>query len=115
MKTLLLLGAWLWALGASAQAVAPPSAVPQVVVLRVVDYQTKATIFVARGAGQTEEIEIKTPFMGYDKSMVLVSEGYQVVLQKLYQEGYRLQSTVSSAGFNGPGPLVFTMLLVRDK
>ena len=110
MKNLLFLGAWLWALGASAQAVATA---PQVVVVRIVDYQTRATIFIARGAGQTEEIEIKTPFMGFDKSMVLVSEGYQVALQKLYEQGYRLQSTLSSAGVNGPGPLIYTMLFVR--
>lgn len=110
MKKLLFLCVWLWALGASAQAV---TTAPQVIVVRVVDYQTKATIFIARSAGQTEEIEIKTPFMGFDKSMVLVSEGYQVVLQKLYEEGYKLQSVISSAASNGPGPLIFTMLFVR--
>jgi hypothetical protein len=110
MKKIFLLSACLWALAGSAQAQAEP---PAIVVVRVRDYKTSATIFITRGEGKTEKIEIDGKLLSLDKSMTAVSEGYYKVINKLYQEGYILQN---SGGVSDPSTGgVLTYLFVKSQ
>jgi len=96
MKKVFLLSACLWALAGPASAQADAASL---VVVRVRDYKTSALIFITRGEGKTEKIEVDGKWLSLDKSMAAVSEGYYKVVDKLYREGYVLQN---SGGVSDP-------------
>lgn len=92
MKKLFLLGICLWVLAAPLRAVAGP---PAIIVVRIHDYGRTATAVITRGEGKSEVIEIK-PKGNFETQLTQSSEAYYVLFQRLYQEGYVLQSTVST-------------------
>lgn len=98
MKKIILLCACLWALASAAQAPAGP---PDIVVVRVRDNRTQASIFITRGEGKTEKQEFKGTGLSFDKGMTAVSEGYYKVMAQLYQEGYVLQNSSSASDQSG--------------
>ena len=110
MKKIVLLGACLWALAGPAHA---QVGAPSIVVVRIRDYKTSALVFITRGEGKTEKIEIDGKWLSLDKSMTAVSEGYYKVIDKLYQEGYILQN---SGGVSDPSTGgVLTYIFVKSR
>ncbi len=91
MKKLLLLCACLLALAASLRAaVAPPV---DIVVVRIYE-GTHTTIIITRGEGKSEKVEIENGLS--DKKLTQASEGYYKLFERLYGEGFTLQSTMST-------------------
>ena len=90
MKNLLFLCACLWALATPLRAVAGP---PDIIVVRIYEGNS-ITVFITRGAGKSERVEFNNGVN--DKNMTLASEGYYQLFQRLYQEGYTLQSTLTA-------------------
>jgi hypothetical protein len=92
MKKLFLLGACLLALSGSP--VMAQVAAPDIVVVRVYDGSVVQFVIV-RGEGKTEMMKFDGGFT--DKRMVSVGEAYYQLYNKLYQEGYVLQNTVTTS------------------
>ncbi len=91
MKKLLLLGACLWALATPPGVAATPT---DMIVVRIYE-GTHTTIVITRGEGKSEKIEIDNGIT--DKRLVQANEGYYQVFERLYQEGYTVQSTFTTA------------------
>jgi hypothetical protein len=107
MKKIFLLSACLWVLAGPTRAQAGP---PDIVVVRVRDYKTSASIFITRGEGKTEKIEVDVKGSSLDKGMTAVSEGYYKVVEKLYQEGYVLQNSTGISDQSGGGVLTYVFV-----
>jgi opacity protein-like surface antigen len=90
MKKLLLLWACLLALASPLQAAAAP---PDIIIMRIYESR-KTTIIITRGEGKSEKIEVENGFT--DKKLIEANEGYYKVFERLYQEGYTVQSTFST-------------------
>jgi hypothetical protein len=106
MKNLLLLVAALWLLATPLRATAGP---PTIVVVRIYESVIKVTAIITRAEGKSEQVEFdKGP---YNKRLVQSSEGYYQLFQKLYQEGYSLQSTFTAP--NGENNSYTTLLFVK--
>ncbi len=103
MKKLLLLCACLLALASPLRSVAGPPA--DIVVVRIYE-GSSTTIIITRGEGKSEKIELVNGTN--DKKLTQASEGYYKVFERLYQEGYTVQSTFSTV-FNAN--IGFTTLL----
>ncbi|OGX83492.1 hypothetical protein [Hymenobacter coccineus] len=101
MKKLLLLSACLLALAARPAAAQTPS--PEIVVVRIYEFPTKVHLVITRGEGKSEVMEFDSG--ASDKRLTASGEGYYKFINKLYQEGYALQSTF-------PGNQGFTTLLL---
>ena len=93
MKKLLLLCACLLAL--SVNPVLSHAGDPQMVVVRLHEYDTSVHLAITHGDGQTEFLKFDSGIT--EKRLMASAEGYHRVLLKLYQEGYVLQSTFSAA------------------
>ena len=107
MKNLIVVGACLLALRGSpvlAQATAP-----DIVVVRVCEYLNTVELALTRGDGKTEYVEFKNGTS--QKGLVASAEGYYAALFKLYQQGYFLQSTFTSAA--SPSVSNTTLLFVK--
>ncbi|MGI4834838.1 MAG: hypothetical protein ACRYFK_15390 [Janthinobacterium lividum] len=104
MKKLLFLGALLLALACRAQAQTAPA---DIVVVRIFDSGASINAIITRGEGKNEKVAFDSG--GFDKRLQASSEGYYTLFQKLYQEGYTLQSTF------GPGNNGLTTLLFIKK
>ena len=102
MKKLLLLCVCLLALASSLRAAAAP---PEIIVVRIYE-GTHTTIIITRGEGKSEKIEVENGVT--DKKLTQASESYYKVFERLYQEGYALQSTFSNIYSANTG---FTTLL----
>lgn len=107
MKKLLLLCVCLLALAGSLRA---QTAAPDIVVVRIQDYQTSAKIFITRDEGKTEKIEVNIKGTAYEKGMTSVNEAYYSVLKKLYQEGYTLQNSSSVSAGDGVGRVIYVFV-----
>jgi opacity protein-like surface antigen len=90
MKKLLLLCACLLALSAPLRAAVAP---PEIIIVRIYEGNS-TTIIITRGEGKSEKIEIENGMS--DKKLIQASEGYYKVIERLYQEGYTVQSTFST-------------------
>ncbi len=90
MKKLLLLGAGLWALATRPSVAATP---PDIVVVRIYE-GTHTTIVITRGEGKSEKIEVDNGIT--DKRLIQANEGYYKVFERLYQEGFTVQSTFTT-------------------
>jgi hypothetical protein len=90
MKKLLLLCACLLALATLPSAVAAP---PDIVVVRIYEGM-HTTIIITRGEGKSEKIEVENGIT--DKKLLQANEGYYKVFERLYQEGYTVQSTFTT-------------------
>ncbi len=108
MKKLFFLGACLWLLAAPLRALA--AAPPDIVVVRIYE-GANITAIITRGEGKSEKIEFSSGLS--DKNMTRASEGYYKIFEKLYQEGYTLQSTLPAA--NSPATSFLTLLFVKSK
>lgn len=65
---------------------------PEVVVVRIYDGgNNKITAVISRGAGQSEKVEFGNGIS--EKGLMQAGEGYQGLVQRLYQEGFTLKST----------------------
>lgn len=106
MKKILLLCACLLALAAPPRAVAGP---PAIIVVRIYEGNSTVRAIITRGEGQSEQIRFDKGTG--DKRMVQSSEGYHQLFQRLYQEGYSLQSTMSAP--NSPDSGFTTLLFVK--
>jgi hypothetical protein len=93
MKKLLLLGACLLAL--SVQPAMAQMTNPEMVVVRLHEYDTSVHLAITHGEGKTEFLKFDSGVT--EKRLTASAEGYHRVLLKLYQEGYVLQSTFSAA------------------
>ena len=102
MKKLLFLCACLWALAMLPSAAAAP---PDIVVVRIYEGM-HTTIIITRGEGKSEKIEIENGVT--DKRLTQANEGYYKVFERLYQEGYTVQSTFTTVYDTNRG---FTTLL----
>jgi|GEM_PF-1442979 len=111
MKNLLFLGACLWALAGRAQAQTVPA---DVVVVRLDERGTTRTAYITSGEGKTEKVLIKTGLAGVDKTEQLMGEGYRAIFQKLYQQGYVVQSTFNAYNGSAGGGMT-TLLFVKAK
>ncbi len=103
MKKLLLLGACLWALAAPLGVAATP---PNIVVVRIYE-GGHTTIVITRGEGKSEKIEIDNGIT--DKKLIQANEGYYKVFERLYQEGFTVQSTFATVYNSG---ISFTTILL---
>lgn len=103
MKNLLFLCVCLWALATPLRAVAGP---PDIIVVRIYE-GNNITAFITRGAGKTEKVSFGNGTT--DENMTLASEGYYQLFQRLYQEGYTLQSTITAprSAYNAYHTLLF--------
>jgi hypothetical protein len=90
MKKLVLLCAGLWALATLPSAATTP---PDLVVVRIYE-GVHTTIIITRGEGKSEKIELENGTT--DKRLTQANEGYYKVFERLYQEGYAVQSTFST-------------------
>jgi len=72
-------------------AVAPPA---DIVVVRIFDSGTSVNAVIIRGEGKSEKVVFNSSIT--DKRLTESSEGYYKLFQRLYQEGYVLQSTFSN-------------------
>jgi hypothetical protein len=90
MKKLLLRCACLLALATPLRALAAP---PEIVVVRIYE-GTHTTVIITRGEGKSEKVEIENGLS--DKKLTQASEGYYKLFERLYGEGYTLQSTMST-------------------
>jgi len=70
-------------------AVAPP----EIIIVRIYE-SAKTTIIITRGEGKSKKIELENGRT--DKKLMQASEGYYKVFERLYQEGYTVQSTFST-------------------
>ena len=90
MKKIILLCTCLLALAAPLRAAVAP---PEIIVVRIYEGR-KTTIIITRGEGKSEKVEVENGFT--DKRLMEASEGYYKVFERLYQEGYTVQSTFST-------------------
>lgn len=97
----------MWALAQPLRAVAGP---PDIVVVRIYE-GANVTAIITRGAGKSEKVEFPAGVSA--KNLTRTSEGYYQLFEKLYQEGYTLQSTMPTA--NSPASSFLTLLFVRGK
>lgn len=104
MKKLLFLGACLVAL-ASQPAMAQTGG-PDVVVVRVLEFSRKLQFSIARGQQQPEELTFEL------SKEAKASSGYQIVLAKLYAQGYVMQAVVPGLN-NGSGYVESTLILTK--
>jgi hypothetical protein len=102
MKKRFLLCACLLALAAPLQAAVAP---PDIVVVRIYE-GAHTTIIITRGEGKSEKIEIENGIR--DKRLIQANEGYYKLFERLYQEGYTVQSTFTTVYDSSSG---FTTLL----
>lgn len=66
---------------------------PEVVVVRVVEFNGRIKVSISRGSKE-ESIELE---LGQsEKKMRATASGYQKLIQQLYQEGFHLQSTFTT-------------------
>ncbi|MGI4762700.1 MAG: hypothetical protein ACRYF0_18465 [Janthinobacterium lividum] len=86
MKKLLLLCACLLALASPLRAAAAP---PKIIVVRIIEYSQVSSVVITRGEGKSEKVE-------FSRKATEVNEGYYKLFAKLYQQGYKLQSTFSA-------------------
>ncbi|MGI4738792.1 MAG: hypothetical protein ACRYG7_26780 [Janthinobacterium lividum] len=104
MKNILLLCACLLALVAPLRAaVAPPA---DIVVVRIYDSGASINAVITRDEGKSEKVTFNSG--ATDKRLTESSLGYYKLISKLYQEGYKLQSTIS----DGRSDLI-TLLFVK--
>jgi hypothetical protein len=89
MKKLLCLCACLLVLATLPSAAMPPD----ILIVRIYEGR-KTTIIITRGEGKSEKVELENGFT--DKRLIETSEGYYKVFERLYQEGYTVQSTFST-------------------
>ena len=106
MKKLLLSGVLVLAHLLPLGAVAGP---PSIIVVRIYDYGLSTKAIITRGEGQSEVVEVDTKG-NFTKQLTQSSEGYYKLFQRFYQDGYALQSTISTSASNGAGyiTLLFT-------
>ncbi|TFZ68864.1 hypothetical protein E4631_02045 [Hymenobacter sp. UV11] len=102
MKNILLLCACLLALATPLRAVAGPPA--DIVVVRILEFNGNTTAIITRGEGKSEKVEFASGYS--DKKQIQGGEEYYKFLQRLYQEGYTLQSSFSP-GTGGTVTLLF--------
>jgi len=111
MKNLLLSYALLLALALPFRSLA--AGPPDIIVVRIAEYGGKAVGIITRGEGKNEKVEFEMG--GTDKRLIQSSEAYYKLMQRLYQEGYALQSTFSTAAPNiGGGGGYVTLLFVKQ-
>jgi hypothetical protein len=79
----------------ASQPVMAQTAGAEVIVVRVYDAGGNVELAISRGKGQVEMIKFSSGVR--DKHLQEAAEGYQQVLAKLYQEGYSLKSTFTTA------------------
>ncbi len=104
MKKLLLLCACLLALAAPLRAaVVPPT---DIVVVRIYDSGASINAVITRGEGRSEKVAFESG--ASDKRLTDSGLGYYKLISNLYQEGYKLQSTISD-GRSG----LITLLFVK--
>lgn len=107
MRKLLFLSLCLWALAQPLRAVAGP---PDIVVVRILESGTLASAIITREEGKSEKVEFNRG--ASDKRLTQSSEGYFLLFQRLYQEGYALQSTFSTSEVN---ERYITLLFVKKQ
>lgn len=90
MKKLLLTGACLWALATLPSVAATP---PDIAVVRIYE-GGHTTIVITRGEDKSEKIELDNGLT--DKKLIQANEGYYKVFERLYQEGFTVQSTFTT-------------------
>lgn len=105
MKKFLFLGAYLMAL--ASQPVRAQTGGSNVVVVRVHDNGVSIELLISRGKGNSELIKFSSGRSS--KNLQEAAEGYQQTLAKLYQEGYSLKSTFTSA------ESLSTLVFVKDR
>ena len=91
MKTLLLSICLLLFSGQSLRAQAAP---PEIIIARIIEYSSTVDVVITRGPGKSEYLEFNSG--AFKKQLINASEKYYDFLNKLYQEGYVLQSTFTS-------------------
>ncbi|MDO7851384.1 hypothetical protein [Hymenobacter convexus] len=101
MKKLFFLGACLVALSGSP--VMAQAAEPDIVVVRVYDNGGNVEASISRANGKSEMVKFNGGLS--DKGITDSGQGYQKLIARLYQEGYRLRSTFST------GQAAFTTLV----
>ncbi len=79
----------------------------QVVVVRVYDAGGNVELAISRGTGPTELLKFSSGVT--KKHLQEAAEGYQQALAKLYQEGYSLKSTFTTA------ENLATLVFVKEK
>jgi hypothetical protein len=82
---------------------------PDIVVVRVSEYINTVELAISRGTGKTEYVQFKNGMN--QKALMASSEGYYNALLKLYQQGYLLQGTFTSAA--SPNVSNTTLLFVK--
>ena len=92
MKKLILLGACLVAL--ASQPVNAQTSGPEVAVVRITEGVRRVNVSITHPDGKSEQLDFENGAFGdrLDKS----GQGDQKLFAKLYQQGYRLQSTFSA-------------------
>lgn len=74
---------------------------PDIVVVRIREGEFKVRAVITRGKGKNQLVEFETG--SREQGLTSSAEGYYGLLEPLYQEGYVLKSTFSSANVNSEG------------
>jgi hypothetical protein len=74
---------------------------PDIIVVRVRENEFKVRAVITRGKGKNQFVEFETG--SREPGLTTSAEGYYVLLEPLYQEGYVLKSTFSSSNVNAEG------------
>ncbi|RZK26773.1 MAG: hypothetical protein EOO63_14280 [Hymenobacter sp.] len=82
---------------------------PDIVIVRLAEGAGTIHAVITRGEGKSEEVEFQN---GGGKRLVASSEGYYKLINKLYQEGYTLKNSFSSASMNAEQ---MTLLFVKGQ
>jgi len=83
---------------------------PEVTVVRITEGVRRVNVSITRPDGKSEQLAFENGAVGerLDKS----GQGYQKLFAKLYQQGYRLQSTFSAAA---PSDVRTTLVFVKGQ
>ena len=106
MKKLFFLCVCLLVLAAPLRAAAAP---PEIIVVRIYEGTSTITAFITRAEGKSEKVEFNRGIT--DKHLMQSSEGYYKLFQRLYQEGYALQTSFAMPRDNDTG--YTTLLFVK--
>ena len=74
----------------TAPALRAQTTTPDIVLVRIIEYNGFVTATITRGPGKTEYLEFDSGI--FKKQIIAASEKYYDILFKLYHEGYVLQS-----------------------
>ncbi len=87
---------------------------PDIVVVRIADAGGKVRCAITGAKGRSEVVEFDSG--ASEKSLTAAGQGYYNVFDKLYQEGYSLQSTFTGQGIIGSNVYtsLITLLFVKN-